>query len=217
MNAGYHATRLSPDSRRQAVWKALWKYFFRHRVKPGDCVLDIGAGYGDFINSVAADRRLAIDSWQDMPRHVDPAVEARVGQAWELDWIEDASVDLAFASNLFEHLTKPDFALTLAALAPKLKPTGRLTILQPNYRYAYREYFDDFTHVSVFSDVSMADFLESNGWRVIELRPRFLPLTIKSRLPVSEFLIRAYLASPFKPLAKQMLVSAVPPGNVVSR
>lgn len=180
-------------------------------------MLDLGCGYGDFINNVEAGRRLAIDSWPDMPQHIDPGVEARTGQVWELDWIEDQSVDLAFASNLFEHLTKAEFALTLEALARKLKPTGRLMILQPNYRYAYREYFDDFTHVTVFSHISLADFLESQDWRVIDLRPRFLPLTIKSRFPVSRYLIGAYLASPFKPLAKQMLVSAVPPGGVVGR
>ena len=40
--------------------------------------------------------------------------------------------------------------------------------------------------------------------------PRFLPLTVKSRLPVSPLLIRAYLASPFKPWGKQMLVRAKP-------
>ena len=47
-----------------------------------------------------------------------------------------------------------------------------------------------------------------NLLRVVECKPRFLPLTIKSRLPVWPALIRAYLASPIKPLAKQMFVRA---------
>ena len=59
-------------------------------------------------------------------------------------------------------------------------------MLQPNYRYAYREYFDDYTHVAVYSHISLADFLVANGWEVIEVQPRFLPLTVKSRLPVSQ-------------------------------
>ena len=45
---------------------------------------------------------------------------------------------------------------------------------------------------------------------MIEVRPRFLPLTVKSRLPVWPFLIGAYLASPVKPLGKQMLLVARP-------
>ena len=48
----------------------------------------------------------------------------------------------------------------------------------------------------------------ANGFEIVELRPQFLPLTIKSRLPVWPFLIRAYLALPIKPLGKQMLVVA---------
>jgi hypothetical protein len=54
----------------------------------------------------------------------------------------------------------------------------------------------------------MTDFLEAHGYDVFDCRPRFLPLTIKSRLPVSETLIRLYLASPVKPLGKQMLLRA---------
>ena len=92
----------------------------------------------------------------------------------------------------------------------KLSANGTLTILQPNYAYAYREYFDDYTHISVWSHVSLADFLEANGFEVVEQYPKFLPLTIKSRLPVSPFLIRAYLQSPIKPMGKQMLFVAKP-------
>ena len=93
----------------------------------------------------------------------------------------------------------------------KLSARGSLTILQPNYRYAYREYFDDYTHVAIYSHVSLADLLSAQGWDVLDVRPRFLPLTIKSRLPVHPLLIRAYLASPIKPGgSKQMLIHARP-------
>ena len=84
-----------------------------------------------------------------------------------------------------------------------------MTILQPNYGY-HREYFDDYTHISVYSHIGVADFLAANGYEVIEVRPRFLPLTVKSRLPVSPLLIALYLKSPFKPMGKQMLLRARP-------
>jgi hypothetical protein len=45
---------------------------------------------------------------------------------------------------------------------------------------------------------------------VLECRPRFLPLTTKSRLPVSAMLIRLYLLSPWKITGKQMLVRCAP-------
>jgi hypothetical protein len=137
-------------------------------------------------------------------------VEAVVGSVTELDFLDDGSVDFAFASNLFEHLSQTDFVRTLDALRPKLSVRGTLTILQPNWRYAFREYFDDYTHLTAYSHVSLCDLLEANGYEVLEVRPRFLPLSIKSRLPVWPLLIRAYLAFPLKPAGKQMLIRARP-------
>jgi SAM-dependent methyltransferase len=210
MSEGYHDTRLAFDPRRETVWKALWRYHFRHIVPADGCVLDLGCGYGDFINQVEAKRRIALDSWEGFPAHLRPGVEPIVSSVTELGGIAEGTVDFAFASNLFEHLTQADFAAALAALRPKLSERGSLAILQPNWRYAFREYFDDYTHISVWSHVSLADFLAANGWEVIEVRPRFLPLTVKSRLPVWPPLIGAYLKSPVKPLGKQMLVRARP-------
>jgi SAM-dependent methyltransferase len=210
VSEGYHSSRLIHDPRRDTVWKALWRYHFSRRISAGDCVLDLGCGYGEFINNVSARRRLALDLWPQMPDHVAPGVEAHVGPVTALDWIEDGSVDFAFASNLMEHLPQQDFAAALDALRPKLSAKGSLTLLQPNYRYAFREYFDDYTHVAVYSHVSLADFLTARGWDVVEVKPRFLPLTVKSRLPVSPWLIAAYLRSPIKPMGKQMLVCARP-------
>ncbi len=207
MNA-YHEVRHTRDPRRLVLWRTLWRHHFSAIVPPSACVLDLGCGYGEFINSVEPRRRIALDSWDGFPAFVAPGVEAIVASVTDLDRLEDGVVDFAFASNLFEHLTQADFATTLAALRRKLSPEGTLNILQPNYRYAYREYFDDYTHVAVYSHVSLADFLVANGYRVIETRPRFLPLTIKSRAPVHPALIAAYLKSPFKPLAKQMFLRA---------
>jgi SAM-dependent methyltransferase len=135
-----------------------------------------------------------------------------VGSVADLDFIEDASIDFAFASNVFEHITQADLAKVLAQLRHKLRPGGTLNIIQPNYRYAFREYFDDYTHISIYSHVSMADFLRAQAYAVLEMHPRFLPLTIKSHLPIWPLLVQAYLLSPVKPLGKQMLIRARPAG-----
>lgn len=208
--AGYHDSRLVQDGKRDILWKALWRYFFSKRIAPNDCVLDLGCGYGEFINNVTARRRIGVDLWDAMPSHVAPGVEAIIGPASDLSAIDDGAVDYAFSSNLFEHLTKDEFAETLRQLKAKLSDRGTLTTIQPNYRYCAAEYFDDYTHVSVWSHVSLADFFEANGYEVVEVHPRFLPLTVKSRLPVWPPLIGAYLSSPIRPLGKQMLLVARP-------
>ena len=210
MSGAYHETRLADDKRRDVLWQTLWDAYFKPRISPGACVLDIGAGYGQFINNVKAKRRIALDLWPGMVDHLDEDVEPLVGDLSELQTLDDDSVDYAFASNIFEHVTQEKFAEVLKTLKNKLTGNGVLTILQPNYAYAYREYFDDYTHISVWSHIALADFLGANGFEVLEQHPRFLPLTIKSRLPVSPFLIKAYLMSPVKPMGKQMLFVAKP-------
>ncbi len=210
MTSGYHETRFAEDRRRNVVWEALWRSYFSRHIGPEDCVLDLGAGRCEFINNVSAKRRIAVEMWPDFPALLEPGVEPIVGDIADLDAIESNSVDYAFASNVFEHVTQEHFAKALKALKRVLSEKGRLTILQPNYRFAAREYFDDYTHVSIWSHVSIADFLGANGYEVIDVKAKFLPLTVKSRLPVHPLLIRGYLASPVKPLAKQMLIVAAP-------
>ncbi len=206
----YHDSRLRPDVRRDVAWRALWRHYFRRIVPADGCVLDLGAGYGNFINQVEAKRRIALDIWPDFPRFLAPGIEAIVGQVTDLGLLSDGSVDFAFASNLFEHIPQEAFVRVLDGLRPKLSERGTLNILQPNYRYCSREYFDDYTHVAIYSHISLADLLVANGYEVTQVVPRFLPLTVKSRMPVSSWLIAAYLVSPIKPLGKQMFLRARP-------
>ena len=207
---GYHDTRFTPDARREVLWRTLVSAYFQRLIPAGGCTLELGAGYAHFINNVRSQKRIAIDTWEGLRDQAAAEVETLIQTACDLSGIEPASVDFAFASNLTEHLTKGEFSVLLQQLRQKLKAGGTLNLLQPNYRFAYREYFDDYTHVTVYSDRSLCDFLEANGFRVLECRPRFLPLTVKSRLPVSALLIRLYILSPWKILGKQMLVRCTP-------
>jgi SAM-dependent methyltransferase len=207
---GYHQSRFTEDSRRDVLWHTLWCYYFSKIIAPDSCVLDLGSGYGSFINQVVARRRIAVDLWPGFVDHIAPGVETIVGSVADLSSIEAGAVDFAFASNVFEHVSQADLAAVLAQLRIKLSARGQLCIVQPNYRFAYREYFDDYTHVSIYSHISLSDFLRAHDYEVLDVQPRFLPLTIKSRFPVHPLLIRAYLASPFKPMGKQMLLLARP-------
>lgn len=205
----YFQTRFTNDPRRRLVWKALCDHHFSRLISADDCVLELGAGYGAFINNVIAARRIAVDQWSGFVEYLGPGVEGKVGNVTDLSFLDTASVNFAFASNLFEHVTQENFAMVLAQLKRILTPGGTLNILQPNFYYAYREYFDDYTHRTIYTHTGLCDFLAAHGYEIIECRKRFLPLTLKSRLPISTSMIRAYLVSPWKPLAKQMLVRAI--------
>jgi len=75
---------------------------------------------------------------------------------------------------------------------------GILIIVQPNIRLQPGRYYDDYTHKSAFSEISFCDFLESLGWNVITCEGRFLPLTMKSRVPKPGWIVRLYLSLPFR-------------------
>jgi hypothetical protein len=204
----YHETRLPFDPRREVLWRSLWKYRFSRYVEASDCVLELGSGYSHFINNVHAADRIAIDIWPGFLDYLDAGVQGYIGVATELDCIKDGSVNFAFASNLVEHMPQDGFGKLLDGLKRKLVQGGRVAFLQPNFRYAFREYFDDYTHLTVYSHVSLCDFLKAHGFEIVECIPKFLPLTIKSRFKVWPVLIWLYLHSPIKPMGKQMLVVA---------
>lgn len=205
---GYHETRFAHDERRQVLWRTLCRCYFQRLVAPGDTVLELGCGYGDFINHIQCAGKIAVEQWAGAANYVRPEVRLEIGSIVDLGAIAAHSIDFVFASNVFEHLHRAEFVACLTEVKRVLRPGGTINIVQPNYRFCCAEYFDDYTHVAVYSDRNLCDLLRSNGFGIVELKPRFLPLTIKSRLPVSPLLIRAYLASPVKPRAKQMFIRA---------
>ncbi len=202
---GYFHTRMAPHRARAGVWRVICDYLQRF-MRPDGVVLDLGAGYCDFINQVAAAEKHAVDVAPGFTAHAAAGVQTHVQSAVDLQSLAAAHFDTVLASNLLEHLTHAELAQLAAGVRRILRPGGLFILIQPNYRYAYREYFDDYTHVTVFSEVSLTDFLVAQGFAVVHVEPRFLPLTLKQRGPKPQWLVRLYLALPYRPLAGQMLV-----------
>lgn len=204
---GYFETRLAHDANRAKVWRHICAYLDRW-IGPDAHVIELGAGWCDFANHVRAGRVVAMDLdatvKQAAANHVTPVV----GNCTDLSQFEDGSFDVVFASNLLEHLHRPDATRLLGEARRVLRPGGRLILMQPNFRLNPGRYFDDYTHVSIFTDQSLSDFLVAEGFAVEQVLPRFLPLTLKSRGSKLTFLVPWYLRSPVKPLAGQMLVVA---------
>ncbi|MEI7534851.1 MAG: class I SAM-dependent methyltransferase [Verrucomicrobiae bacterium] len=204
----YHNTRFQADPRRRVLWQTLVAGVFQKQIPMDGVVLELGAGYGEFINSIKARRRIAVDQWSGVLQHLEAGVEGLVTRINQLEGVADNSVDFVFASNCFEHVPQAELVECLAQLRRKMKPGATLTIVQPNFKYCAREYFDDYTHVAIYTDKGLCDLLAANGFKIVHCVPRFMPFSIKGSLPIRPWLIRLYLMSPFKPFAKQMLICA---------
>jgi SAM-dependent methyltransferase len=192
---------------RRNVWKEIVRYV-QGDVPKVDTLIELGAGYCDFINQFPSRTKIGYELNPDMREFADVTVDLRIEDAVALRGIASNSVDLVFASNFLEHLDEPAHTLLLPRLRDVLKPGGRLILIQPNYDRCRSHYFDDETHQTVFSDKSMRTFLDSYGLTVKKLIPGFLPFSLKSALPKWPFLVRLYLMSPIKPFAAQLYVVA---------
>jgi SAM-dependent methyltransferase len=212
----YRTIRIPPDERRTVAWRHIARYLERFMPAATGSVLDLGAGYCDFINNIRAPKRVAFDANPDFAEYAQGDVEFELGDCTDLSRFPDGSFDVVFASNLVEHLDSAAAARLLGEVRRVLRPLGRLILVQPNFRLRPGEYFDDYTHVSIYTDRSLCGFLQSEGFTILEAKARFLPLTFRSRLAIGAHLVPFYLRSPLKPMAGQMLVVATVEGDRVA-
>ena len=56
-----HRFEESELPRKRAIWKVLCDDYFSRFVKPNDVVIDVGAGYCEFINNIRCGKRIAVD------------------------------------------------------------------------------------------------------------------------------------------------------------
>jgi SAM-dependent methyltransferase len=204
----------SEHAARHEVWRVLVESWFSRYLDGVKAVLDLGCGWGHFINQVDAPRRYAIDLNPDAARRLDPGVELIATDAvaeWPLD---DGALDLVFTSNFVEHLPGREAVSTALDHAHRcLRPGGRIVCLGPNIRCMAGAYWDYFDHIVPLSDRSLAEALVISGFEVEETIPRFLPWTMTGRTAPPSFVIRAYLRMrpvwPF--IGRQFLVVASKP------
>ena len=192
---------------RRRVWREIAR-FVRKDVPSAHTVVELGAGYCDFINEFPATRKIAFDLNPEMAAFAAPEVELRTSDATTLPGIQPESVDLVFASNFLEHLKQDELDALLPRIRCVLAPGGRLVLIQPNYRLCADRYFEDPTHQTIFDDANIVKLLATHALQVIRLEPGVLPFSMRSRLPQWGCLTRLYLCSPIKPMAAQMYVVA---------
>lgn len=205
--------RFDTDARRgkDAVWKAIVEGYLQRWVRDTDTVLDVGCGFGEFLNHVRSARRIGVDLNPDSAGALEPGIEFHRADAAHLAMVESGSVDVVFTSNFMEHLADKQAVAALVGEAHRvLAKGGHFIALGPNVRVIPGAYWDYWDHFVPISDQSLTELLETSGFVVTDCHPRFLPYTTRSALPKAPWLVRLYLRVPavWRLLGAQFLVRA---------
>ncbi len=171
----------------------------------------MGAGYAEFSAALQASPKWALDLNPDLVARWPDGILPLIQSALEPLPLASGAAGTIVASNLFEHFPLEQGEQILTEAKRVLRSGGRLIVVQPNFRLEPRRYFDDYTHRTAYTDGGFRDLLRALGWKIVHAEPRFMPFTMKSRLPVAGWLVRLYLALPFRPLAGQFLCIAEKP------
>jgi SAM-dependent methyltransferase len=186
------------EAYRSKVWRILISDFFRCYFNSASAVLDLGCGYGEFINQISARQRYGMDLNPGAQQRLDPEVrlfEQDCSAPWPL---ADDTLDLVFTSNFFEHLPdKSKLSATLLEAWRCLRPGGRLVALGPNIKYLCGAYWDFWDHLLPLTDASLAEGLRLAGFSVEKAVSRFLPYTMARGRRYPLIFLRAYLRLPW--------------------
>jgi SAM-dependent methyltransferase len=194
-----YSTRFAgQEAYRNRVWQILTSEFFSRWIKPSHAILDLGCGYGEFINNVIGAKKFAMDLNPSSKGQLNSDIEF-LEQDCSLSWpLPENSLDVVFTSNFFEHLpTKHVLQATLVEAYRCLKPNGHLIALGPNIKYLNGEYWDFFDHYLPLTEMSLAELLSLSGFQVETSIGRFLPYTMSLGYQPSHWKLRLFLKLPF--------------------
>ncbi|HJT81388.1 MAG TPA: class I SAM-dependent methyltransferase, partial [Chthoniobacterales bacterium] len=193
----YEGRFASTKAYRNRVWQVVVKDFLQPRIGAEQTVLDLGCGYGEFINNVNCAKKFAMDLNPDAAQYLQADVtliQQDCSDPWDLP---NESLDVVFTSNFFEHLpTKDALAETLRHAMRALRPGGRLIAMGPNIRVLDRTYWDFWDHHIPISDRSLVEVLRFAGFGIEEVYPQFLPYSLVGAPQYPLWTVRAYLRFP---------------------
>lgn len=182
---------------RQSVWTVLCQDFFQAFVGRDATVLDLGCGYGHFINNIRCRKKFAMDLNAEGGSHLNTDV-TYICQDCTQRWAIDAdSIDVIFTSNFLEHLDdKHALKRTMEEARRCLKPGGRLIAMGPNITCLPGRYWDFSDHSLPLTEISLTEVLNAKGFDVRKAVPRFLPYNMVRTRPHPMLLLRLYLKLP---------------------
>jgi SAM-dependent methyltransferase len=137
------------------------------RLRPGDKVVDFGAGAGTFAAPLA-EQGLDVICVEPDPMLAARLREQRLRNCTMIDEVADHSIDLIYTFNVLEHVA--DDQGTVRALARKLAPGGRLLVYVPAFAILFGAMDRKVGHLRRYRWKPLVALLRNAGLSVEEAR-----------------------------------------------
>ena len=152
------------DSKRIFLtFKRLLKYIrLDHLSKPCK-ILDIGSGDGSFIK-VCKENGHESFGLDGSKENID----------FEKDRLKfnDKTFDIITMLSVIEHIQNPTNILN--EILRVLKKGGILIIITPNFKYCYKNFYDDPTHIRPYTEKSIDSLMKLHGFNTIKVVPMLI-------------------------------------------
>ena len=164
---------------RKQVWTVLVADTFSRYVQPTDSVLDLGCGYGEFINTIRCREKFGMDLNPDTARFLANDVtflQQDCSLRWQVPTNRSTSCSRATSSSIWPD--KAALGRVLDEVGRCLRPGGRLIALGPNIKYLHGAYWDFWDHYVPITEASLTEALVTRRFSVDVCVGRFLPYTM---------------------------------------
>ena len=129
-------------------------------INENDRLLDLGSGTGSFVKVCSKYKvsSVGLDLAKDNLNFENDKLP-----------LKDNEFDFITMINLIEHIKDQKNLIT--EIKRVAKNNAILIICTPNFKYAYKNFYDDPTHCSPFTNVSLKQFLNNHGFSSINIAP----------------------------------------------
>mgnify|MGYP001219497875 CR=1 FL=1 len=198
-NKGYIATKYDEKSHPYTTYPdKLCQYLFKtFEMKGGMKLLEPGCGRCEFLQgfkklNMVVDGVDISDEAKSFTKDIDIQICNIENTSLPYD---DETFDIVFSKSFIEHLHNPEIYMKESLRV--LKPGGILLTLTPDWESNYMKFYDDYTHRTPFTKISLHDIYKINNFNKIQII-KFRQLPIVWRFPILNYFCA--MISPFIPV-----------------
>jgi ubiquinone/menaquinone biosynthesis C-methylase UbiE len=160
----------------------------RFHILPGQTLLDLGCGRGDFLLSFQKLGLKCIGVDNEITPELKSLIDIKkIDLSSQPLPFTDNSVDVVFQKSFIEHFHSPKNLMEESYRV--LRPNGKIIILTPDWSSQKEVFYDDFTHCRPYTTSAVQKILQSYGYKNITIE-KFYQLPLVWRYPSLKFLLK---------------------------